>query len=294
MKRMRLVLIIIGITAVISTLTSAQTGIGFAGSSLSVGACTELVSDGGFEAGGQGWSQYSKLGFQLVSSFYPRSGRLGAWLGAGNSADDRLTQSLVFPVQANSITFSLWWALDTEEGPGGAFDFLRVTLFTSDGATQIASLVDVNNDSAEQLVWNPANADLTPYAGQTLQLRIEATTDENSPTSFFVDDVSVLSCVSPTATASPTATSTGTSATRTLTPATSAPSATATSTSTVTHTSTPGTPGPSATWTATRTVTRTPTPTPTPLGWVSPTPTETRTPGLMDRRIYLPVVLQAQ
>lgn len=285
--------------------SSARIDSRFVGSAVSPGACTELVSDGGFEAGGQGWVQYSKLGYQLISSFYRRNGQLGAWLGAENNAYDRLSQLVVLPAQTDRITLRLWWAVSTAENPGAAFDFLRTGLYTQDGKTQIVSLLDVNNDSAEQWVWNAVTADLSAYAGRSVQLRIEATTDENNATSFFVDDVSIISCPAITPTSSPTATRT-TTPTATVTPSTGTPP----STPTATRTPAPGTPPPSVTWTATSTATqsltpvpsatqsptgtatRTPTPTSTPQGWVSPTPTETRTPGLLDRRMYLPVLLR--
>ena len=35
--------------------------------------CSELLQDGGFEAGGQGWVQYSAQGYELISDFNPRT-----------------------------------------------------------------------------------------------------------------------------------------------------------------------------------------------------------------------------
>ncbi len=284
MKAFIWLLTMTGVMVFVLVVSSGRIQNSFAGAAALPGACTELVSDGGFEAGGQGWTQYSKLGYQLISSFYPRSGRLGAWLGAENNAQDRLSQLVVLPAQTDGITFSLWWALSTAELPGGAFDFLRAGLYTPDGTTQIVSLLEVSNDSAEQGVWNPLHADLSAYAGRSVQLRIEATTDDSSATDFFVDDVSILSCA--VATTTPTVTRTSTPS-PTLTPTTGIPSPTWTATRTATPTPTMTAPGPSPTWTATRTATS------TPPGWLSPTPTQTRTPAILDRRTYLPVVLHA-
>jgi hypothetical protein len=39
--------------------------------------------------------------------------------------------------------------------------------------------------------WQPTTADLSDYAGQTLQLVFSATSGRVGPTEFFVDDVSV-------------------------------------------------------------------------------------------------------
>lgn len=247
-------------------------------------SCTELVNDGGFEAGGQGWTQYSKLGFQLIDPFYPRSGKLGAWLGAENDAYDQITQTLMLPSGSASITLNLWWALFTQENPGGAFDHLKVLLYAQDGATLLATLLNVNNDSADQWVWNPSSVDLLAYAGQTVQLRIVATTDQNNPTSFFVDDVSILACGAentPTATASP-------SATITDTPVPGTPSITPTATQTSSTT-----PPATQTATATRTITITSDPSMTPTG---PTMTPTATPTIGPQKVwlYLPLIFGRQ
>lgn len=277
-----------------------------AGTTVSALTCTELVNDGGFEAGGQGWVQYSKLGYPLVSSYFPRSGRLGAWLGGKDDADDRLTQIINLPGRADRITVNLWWSLTTQENPGSAFDFLQAGLYSQDGATQIVSLLDVNNESAEQEVWNPLSLDVSAYGGRTVQLKIEATTDQSNPTSFFVDDVSILSCVTATATLSPSVTATSTP-TRTAVSTTVMPTTTSTATQTATPppatptaTPSPGSPvvtstltvTPSATWPATATATMTPTW--TPKGGATATSTATRTSGPLDRRLYLPVLLRAR
>ncbi len=296
MNRVQWLLSVIALVMIALAIPSARIQGSFIGSPVAPKTCTELVSDGGFEQGGQGWAQYSKLGFQLVSSFYRRSGRLAAWLGAENQAHDRLSQLIVLPAQTDRVTLNLWWALSTDENPGGAFDFLHVGLYSPDGATERLALLDAHNDSAEPWVWNLLSADLTAYAGQSLQLRIEATTDENNPTSFFVDDVGVLSCVAAGVTPSPTVTATATP-TITLTPTGgtpfhSTPSATPTATPTASPTLTLVTLVPSATWTATSTVIPPHTATSTPADLVTSTPTKTLTPGPMTVRLYLPAILR--
>jgi hypothetical protein len=220
-------------------------------------SCIERLTDGGFEAGGLGWSQYSKLGFELIDPFYPHSGILSAWLGAENNAYDQLSQPVALPSGADQITLTFWWALMTEEA-AGAFDHLYVDLDPADGTTPIR-LFTINNDGAEAWVWNMASADLKAYAGRTMWLRFTTTTDAANPTHFFVDDVSIQACTGGVSPATPSATPTGTrsstpvGATQTPTATTGVPQLTATPTRTPTATATLKPGSSTATPTATRT-----------------------------------------
>jgi hypothetical protein len=174
--------------------------------------CTELINNGGFEAGSTGWVQYSAGGFNLISDFYPHTGRLGAYLGGANNADDRLSQPVVLPAGAISITLRLWWAMTTAEA-GGVFDTLTISLLHGDG-TPLATLATPDNSAAVNQ-WDELVFDLTAYAGQSVILSLAAVTDSQYPTDFYVDDVSITACSgagtpsptpSPSATASPTGT----------------------------------------------------------------------------------------
>ncbi len=171
--------------------------------------CRELLVNGGFEDGSVGWTQYSKLGNPLIDPFYPRTDKNGAWLGSQDNADDRLSQTVILP-GASRITLSYWWAIHTEEPPGGSFDTSRTELLSSGGSVMTTTLV-LDNDSAEALLWNEAVTDLTAYAGQSVQLRFKTATDALNPSSFFYDDVSIVACPNegtPTVTPTPTATAT--------------------------------------------------------------------------------------
>lgn len=230
-------------------------------------ACTERITNGGFEAGSQGWVQYSKLGFQLIDALFPHTGALGAWLGAEDNAYDQLKQQVTLPSGVSSTRLTFWWALMTEES-AGAFDYLVVELDSGDGSTPIR-LSAIDNTGSEAWVWNYGELDLTAYAGRTVWVRFTATTDGLNPTHFFVDDVSIQSC---TDGGSVTATATSGGLTRTPTATLSPGSATVTPTRT-----------PTATSTRTPTVTATLRP-----GTATSTPTN-RPPGT--RLLYLPLVL---
>ena len=190
-------------------------------------SCTELLQDGGFEAGGQGWLQQSVQGYDLISDFNPHTGRLGAYLAGVNEADDRLSQQVDLPAGA-TVILQAWWFLATAE-TAGSFDTMTVSLLRPNGEL-LADLVTVDN-TADVGIWDQLLLDLTPYAGQTVVLRFRAVTDATNISDFYVDDVSVVACaadVTPTNTVAPAATSTPTATTTTAAPGPSTPAATST------------------------------------------------------------------
>ena len=154
-------------------------------------ACAELITNGGFEAQGAGWTQSSAGGFNLISTFYPRTGSWGAYLGGANNADDRLSQQIIVPSNPISVSLTAWWAIATEE-PGAGFDRMTISLLQPNGAL-LQDLFTVDSSATVNL-WDQAEADLTQYAGQTIVLRFRATTNASSPTDFYVDDISVVAC----------------------------------------------------------------------------------------------------
>jgi hypothetical protein len=265
-------------------------------------SCTELLQDGSFEAGGQGWLQQSAQGYELISNFNPHAGRLGAYLAGVNDADDRLSQQIALP-QGATIVLQGWWFLATAES-AGAFDTMTVALLRPDG-TPLADLITVDN-TAEVGIWDEILLDLTPYAGQTVVLRFAALTDASNISDFYLDDVSVIACAqeitptpttatdtptpttTPVASATPTTTATGIPATSTPTATATGVPATLTPTPTATLSVVPDTRTPTATGSVTQTATATATPTGT-ATVVTRTPTVT--PDRRSYRQYLPYVV---
>ncbi len=158
--------------------------------------CREYIINGGFEEGSAGWVENSAGGYSLISNFHPRTGNLGAYLGGVNQADDRLAQRIALPAGVISATLTFWWAIATEE-PGLGFDQMTASLLRSDG-TLLADLVTLDSGAAEN-VWDQAEFALADYGGQTVMLRLHAVTDATNLTDFYLDDVSLIVCTSPTA-----------------------------------------------------------------------------------------------
>lgn len=215
------------------------------------GECAELLVNGGFEQGTTGWTQSSAGGYELISTFNPRTGQLGAYLAGTNHADDSLRQAIVLPSDAASLALTAWWSIATEE-PAGVFDVLTISLLSSQGEL-LVDLFSANN-TAPVAMWDEVIVDLSGYRGRSVILQIRAQTNAFNVTDFYVDDLSLSACSppdTPTATASPSSTPT-----RTPTP-TSTPTQPAEPTATATL---PATPTSTAEPTATKTAEPTPTP----------------------------------
>ncbi len=191
-------------------------------------ACTEQVADGGFEAGGAAWQTTSLGGYVLLSQLLPYTGQWGAYLGGYNNANDELAQIVSLPAGA-AITLRLWWQATTEETTH-PWDTLDATLTPAGGGTA-TRLLRLSDDSVIGS-WQQATLDLSAYAGQTWRLAFRARTDDNRPTDFYLDDISIEACGAATVTPTPTATTTPTE--------TPSPTATPTVTPTVTSTPTVG------------------------------------------------------
>ena len=211
MNRRKMRLAALGVVAALAfAVTVAQVGAGDAPPVAQPAACAELVVNGGFEDGHAPWIEQSKLQMELLDPFYPHTGKIGAWLGGANNADDSLTQTVTLPPDAGSITLRFWWAIFSEEAPGARFDIARSELLRSNGS-MITTTLTIDNEAADAWLWNEAVTDLSAYAGQTVQLRLRATNDATNPSNFFFDDVSIVACPQEgTATPTPTPTATAT------------------------------------------------------------------------------------
>jgi len=159
--------------------------------------CGEMLTNGGFESGHNAWVEQ---GVQVIAStadgnlpVTPYSGRWLAWLAGLNSAADILYQNFSLPAWANDGI--LRYALRvTSLEPAGAQDAMTISLRTSDG-TLLQTLDTIDNTFSPKNQWVIREidlGDLSPRQGQTLQLRLHATSNASYLTSFYVDEVSLL------------------------------------------------------------------------------------------------------
>lgn len=151
--------------------------------------CSNALPNGGFE-NPDGWAVQSAGSYAVISDFWARSGQYSAYLAGVDNASDRLTATVSLP-QVDSITLSFWWLMQTEESGTGS-DGLTVQVADTNGnPLQVLATV---SDASVSGVWQQASADLTAYAGQTVQIQFLAQTDDTLSTDFYVDDVEASAC----------------------------------------------------------------------------------------------------
>ncbi|MDB4895623.1 MAG: peptidase and in kexin sedolisin, partial [Firmicutes bacterium] len=144
------------------------------------------LTNGGFENGTSPWVQSSTNGYQLIDTTRPHAGSYSAYLAGYNSATDTIYQTVAIPTNG---TLSYWWYMSSAEGTTTAYDYLRVRLYNTSGVL-VATLKTRSNRDARG-AWYQDSISLASYAGQTLRIRFEGTTDSSLVTDFFVDDVAV-------------------------------------------------------------------------------------------------------
>jgi murein DD-endopeptidase MepM/ murein hydrolase activator NlpD len=158
--------------------------------------CGLQLINGGFEAGTQGWSVVGND--IIVDANHPRltakpyAGSWFSWLGGYNNASDRVSQDFVLPEGLNSAELRYYVLVDTLEA-GGVYDRLAVRLRGADGSL-LRNLDAVDNSlrPGDQWVERVVQInDISGWGGRTLRLSFEATTDGNTVTSFYVDEVSL-------------------------------------------------------------------------------------------------------
>ena len=155
-------------------------------------ACTEVVKNGGFEIALANWTQEGAPGLQLITNTNPRTGAYSAFLGGVPSSDHSIKQQITLPA-GQMITLRFWAYQDTLEHAPSTDDYLAVRLLNT-GGTQLAQVTRVDVDPDLPLAYVLYSANLTAYAGKTVQLQFLVHNGQFDETWYFVDDVSVSAC----------------------------------------------------------------------------------------------------
>ncbi|MGD8968378.1 MAG: hypothetical protein PVI07_12780, partial [Anaerolineae bacterium] len=164
-------------------------------------ACQELLINGDFETGSLvPWGSWGVVG--LGSG---HTGAHGASLGGSDNAGGELLQVVTIPSGATSVDLAFWWRVESaSEQPG---DFLELVIQYGDEQVDLLLTLRAEEPLAE---WQQEALDLSAYAGMEVAVTFLLHTDEESPSTFRVDDVSLEACgvEPPTPTSTPTATPT--------------------------------------------------------------------------------------
>jgi subtilisin family serine protease len=148
----------------------------------------ELIVNGGFEGSASPWtltgnSYWSTGGYDQAGTGYNV-------LGAYNSANGTTYQTVSIPA-GHPANFTFWLNVTSDEGPGTAYDLLRIEVRSTSG-TLLATLGTFSNLNETTLGSYTQRAfSLASWRGQTVRVQFRATNDSILPTSFRVDTVSL-------------------------------------------------------------------------------------------------------
>ncbi len=157
---------------------------------------TELITNGGFESGLNGWNVIGD--FHADPGFpYYHSGARYAYLSTptgnpGNNLIGNMYQTVSIPSSVTSATLTFWYNITTNEIESTSYDVLNVKIQNSAGAYLSTVASWSNLDSQPIGIYGQKSFDLTSYIGQTIRINFLGTTDGSLPTVFRIDDVSIL------------------------------------------------------------------------------------------------------
>ena len=170
---------------------------------------TELLSDGGFEAGSSpsgtsaftavsgawGWQSAGSAGsaarrYYSSAAGSSHSGNWCLYFDLGPSTD-RLTQTVSIPAGVTA-TLSYWLRIGTSEtSVTTAYDTLKVSITDASGVP-FGTDTYSNLDASDGYVWVKHTRDVSAYAGRTIGLQFDTFEDATNNTLFVLDDVSIL------------------------------------------------------------------------------------------------------
>ncbi len=153
--------------------------------------CTEVLGNGNFETGMlDGWET---TGSSVAITTTRHMGRYAVRLGGENGVEAEIRQSFIIPTDTISAQLSYWWYVTTQQTTHPR-DYMYVELRDAEG--KFLANLDIISDSSPTDRWYPSLLiDLRAYAGQEIWLAFVVQTNETMPTTFYLDDVSLMVCV---------------------------------------------------------------------------------------------------
>lgn len=148
----------------------------------------QLIVNGNFSTGdATGWTTSRTNGPDPIVQPYAGS-NYGAYLGRYNLNQDVLYQFVCPASPADHASLSFWWWMSSQDSPYVDVDFLYVRV--RDANDNLLQTLKTITNRSPQGQWYVESFDLRGYAGQTIRISFEASTDGSYPTHFWIDDVS--------------------------------------------------------------------------------------------------------
>ena len=182
-----------GVASRTTSLTIA--GIGFTVSqSGAVGRDANILLNPGFEDGPVNWTEISAGGYRVINSYTEPTAndRWVAWLCGYDDCEESVAQVVTIPGDATGAYVRFRYRVETDEpSDASAYDAMELRIFSPPGADTYEYWALSNLDASPGWITSPM-IDLSAHKGETIRLEFAAATDASLPTSFFVDDVTLM------------------------------------------------------------------------------------------------------
>jgi hypothetical protein len=155
------------------------------------GASSSTIPNGDFEAGRTIWTESSLwsnilivMDQNLPPGIAPHNGDWAAWLGGDNDELAAIEQRVLISSAAPYLAFWHWldWPFACQGASGAEAQILvnQTTVYQTD--------VCEDTDTGG---WVQQTVDLGTFAGQTVDLRLQMTTESNSFANWYLDDITL-------------------------------------------------------------------------------------------------------
>ncbi len=167
--------------------------------------CTDIIRDGGFETDGV-WTEVVRGDTTLIDTQLPRSGARSAWLGGTDQEPIQyLYQDVRVPANATSV--ELRYARLIHFEVSGLLGLLAAeatfSALVADTQGNITATIEELPSSEGDDTWRDVRFDVTQLAGKTVRLVFGSENPRGNVSSFFVDDVELISCTTGSGPAAP-------------------------------------------------------------------------------------------
>jgi len=160
--------------------------------------CTDtwvpLLVNGNFDLGpSSSWVEFSSYGELIVQPptlpVLAQTLPFAVWMGGADNNNETLQQDVTVPSGATALRLrGQYYIVSQELFPGIPYDFLYIQIRNTSN-TVLEALATYDDDD-ENLGWTAFTHNAsTSYAGQTIRLFFNATTDVSEPTNFFIDSL---------------------------------------------------------------------------------------------------------